>query len=116
MVIYNKIKVDIGKILRNLCDQKGVKIIEAEACPDHIHMLLFIPPKYSVAEIMEYLKGKRILMIFDRHANLKYKYGNRSLQVQRILCRYSRKEQEKDSRVHQESAAGRYSVRPDQPV
>ncbi len=82
MVIYNKIKVDIGKILRNLCDQKGVKMIEAEACPDHIHMLLFIPPKYSVAEIMEYLKGKRILMIFDRHANLKYKYGN-----SRFRCR-----------------------------
>ena len=82
MVIYNKIKVDIGKILRNLCDQKGVKMIEAEACPDHIHMLLFIEPKYSVAEIMEYLKGKRILMIFDRHANLKYKYGN-----SRFRCR-----------------------------
>lgn len=82
MVIYNKIKVDIGKILRKLCDQKGVKIIEAEACPDHIHMLLSIPPKYSVAEIMEYLKGKRILMIFDRHANLKYKYGN-----SRFRCR-----------------------------
>ena len=77
MVIYNKIKVDIGKILRKLCDQKGVKIIEAEACPDHIHMLLSIPPKYSVAEIMGYLKGKSSLMIFDRHANLKYKYGNR---------------------------------------
>ena len=77
MVIYNKIKVDIGKILRKLCDQKGVKMIEAEACPDHIHILLSIPPKYSVAEIMEYLKGKSSLMIFDRHANLKYKYGNR---------------------------------------
>ncbi|MBQ7071507.1 MAG: IS200/IS605 family transposase [Ruminococcus sp.] len=77
MVIYNKIKVDIGKILRKLCEQKGVEIIEAEACPDHIHMLLSIPPKYSVAQIMGYLKGKSSLMIFDRHANLKYKYGNR---------------------------------------
>lgn len=77
MVIYNKIKVDIGKILRKLCDQKGVKIIEAEACPDHIHILLSIQPKYSVAEIMGYLKGKSSLMIFKRHANLKYKYGNR---------------------------------------
>lgn len=82
MVIYNKIKVDIGKILRKLCDQKGVKMIEAEACPDHIHILLSIPPKYSVAEIMEYLKGKSSLMIFDRHANLKYKYGN-----SRFRCR-----------------------------
>lgn len=77
MAIYNQIKVDIGKILRKLCEQKGVEIIEAEACPDHIHMLISIPPKYSVAQIMGYLKGKSSLMIFDRHANLKYKYGNR---------------------------------------
>ena len=77
MVIYNQIKADIGKILRKLCEQKGVEIIEAEACPDHIHMLLSIPPKYSVAQIIGYLKGKSSLMIFDRHANLKYKYGNR---------------------------------------
>ena len=77
MVIYNQIKVDIGKILRKLCEQKGVNIIEAEACPNHIHMLLEIPPKYSVAQIMGYLKGKSSLIIFDRHANLKYKYGNR---------------------------------------
>jgi len=77
MIIYNQIKVDIGKILRKLCDQKGIEIIEAELCPDHIHMLIAIPPKYSVAQIMGYLKGKSSLMIFDRHANLKYKYGNR---------------------------------------
>ena len=77
MVIYQQIKMDIGKILRKLCEQKGVEIIEAEACPDHIHMLISIPPKYSVAQIMGYLKGKSSLMIFDRHANLKYKYGNR---------------------------------------
>ena len=77
MVIYNQIKVDIGKILRKLCEQKGIEIIEAELCPDHIHMLIKIPPKYSVAQIMGYLKGKSTLMIFDRHANLKYKYGNR---------------------------------------
>ena len=77
MVIYREIKADIGKILRELCRQKGVEIIEAEACPDHIHMLISIPPKYSVAQIMGYLKGKSSLMIFDRHANLKYKYGNR---------------------------------------
>ena len=77
MVIYNELKRDIGMILRKLCEQKGVEIIEAEACPDHIHMLVSIPPKYSVAQIMGYLKGKSSLMIFDRHANLKYKYGNR---------------------------------------
>ena len=75
--IYGKIKVDIGHMLRKLCEYKGVEIIEAEACKDHIHMLLSIPPKYSVAQIMGYLKGKSSLMIFDRHANLKYKYGNR---------------------------------------
>ena len=75
--IYGAIKSDIGKILRQLCQQKGIEIIEAEACPDHIHMLLSIPPKYSVSQIMGYLKGKSSLMIFDRHANLKYKYGNR---------------------------------------
>ena len=75
--IYNQIKIDIGKILRKLCEQKGIEIIEAEACPNHIHMLISIPPKYSVAQVMGYLKGKSSLMIFDRHANLKYKYGNR---------------------------------------
>ena len=75
--IYGKIKVDIGKILGQLCDQKGIEIIEAELCPDHVHMLLAIPPKYSVAQVMGYLKGKSSLMIFDRHANMKYKYGNR---------------------------------------
>ena len=77
MVIYNEIKADIGKILRQLCQQKGIEIISAEACPDHIHMLVSIPPKYSVSQIMGYLKGKSSLMIFDRHANLKYQYGNR---------------------------------------
>ena len=77
-VIYGQIHADIGKILRELCERKGVVIIEAEACPDHIHMFVEIPPKYSVSEIMGYLKGKSSLMIFDRHANLKYKYGNRN--------------------------------------
>lgn len=76
-VIYGKIKNDIGKILRKLCEQKGVEILEATACTDHIHMVVAIPPKYSVSSIMGYLKGKSSLMIFDRHANLKYKYGNR---------------------------------------
>ena len=77
MEIYGKIKEDIGIILRKLCQQKSVEIIEAQACPDHIHMLISILPKYSVSQIMGYLKGKSSLMIFDRNANLKYKYGNR---------------------------------------
>ena len=77
-VIYGQIKKDIGEILRKLCEQKDVEIIEAEACPDHIHMLVSIPPHLSIAQFMGYLKGKSSLMIFDRHANLKYKYGQRS--------------------------------------
>ena len=76
-IIYGKIKADLGKILRDLCERKGIEIIEAELCPDHVHMLIRIPPKHSVSEIMGYLKGKSSLIIFDRHANLKYKYGNR---------------------------------------
>ena len=76
--IYGKIKKDIGEILRKLCMQKEVEIIEAEACPDHIHMLVSIPPHISIAQFMGFLKGKSSLMIFDRHANLKYKYGQRS--------------------------------------
>lgn len=76
-VIYGKIKKDVGEIIRKLCEQKGVEIIEAEACKDHIHLLVSIPPHLSVAQFMGYLKGKSSLMIFDRHANLKYKYGER---------------------------------------
>ena len=76
-IIYGKIKADIGQMFRKLCEYKGIEIIEAEACKDHIHMLVSIPPKFSVAQIMGYLKGKSSLMIFEKYANLKYKYGNR---------------------------------------
>ena len=76
-VIYGELKADIGKILRKLCNEKKVEIIEAEACPDHIHMLVSIPPYLSISQFMGYIKSKSALMIFDRHANLKYKYGNR---------------------------------------
>lgn len=76
-IIYEKIKADIGRILSELCEYKKVEIIEANACEDHIHILVIILPKISVAKFMRYLKGKSLLMIFDRHANLKYKYGNR---------------------------------------
>ena len=75
--IYGKLKADIGQILRKLCEAKEVEIREAEACADHIHMLVSIPPHLSVSAFVGYLKGKSSLMIFDRHANLKYKYGNR---------------------------------------
>ena len=76
-IIYGKVKGEIEKILRMLCDRKGVEIIEAQACPDHSHMLVSIPPKLSVSEFMGYLKGKSALMIFDKFANMKYRYGNR---------------------------------------
>ena len=76
-IIYGKIKTEIGKILRKLCDYKGVEIITAEACADHIHMLLPIPPKINVASFVGYLKGKSSVMIFEKYANMKYKYGNR---------------------------------------
>jgi putative transposase len=78
MAIYGELKKDIGWILRKLCEEKGVEIIETEACPDHIHLLVSIPPKYSISSFMGFLKGKSSLMIFDRHANLKYKYGVRT--------------------------------------
>ena len=77
MIIYGKIKSDIRKILRKLCERKSVIILEASAWPDHIHMLVSIPSKYAISDFIEYLKGKSSLEIFERHANLKYKYGNR---------------------------------------
>ena len=76
-IIYGKIKKDIGDIIRKLCEWKGVEVLNAEACPDHVHMLIEIPPKYGISEFMGYLKSKSTLMIFERHANMKYKFGNR---------------------------------------
>lgn len=87
MIIYNKLRKDIIEIIKLLIDRKpGVKLIEGEACPDHIHMLLEIPPKYSVSEFMGYQKSKSTLMIFDRHANLKYKYGSRHFWAKGYFC------------------------------
>ena len=76
--IYGTIKKDVGEILRKLCNEKKVEIIEAELCPDHVHMLVTIPPYISIAQFVGFIKGKSSLMIFDRHANLKYKYGSRN--------------------------------------
>lgn len=76
-VAYGELKQDIANVLSMLCKRKGVEIVEAEICPDHVHMLVRIPPNISVSSFMGYLKGKSTLMIFERHANLKYKYGNR---------------------------------------
>ena len=76
-IVYNELRKSIVEILKDLCKWKGVEIIEGSAQPDHIHLLVKIPPKYSVSSFMGYLKGKSALMIFDRHANLKYKFGSR---------------------------------------
>ena len=105
--IYGKLKKDIGEILRKLCEQKGAETIEAEASPDHIHMLVSIPPYISIAQFMGYLKGKSSLMIFDRHANLKYKYGSRNFwcrgyyvdtvgQNRKMIAEYIRNQLEED--------------------
>lgn len=77
-VIYKELRADIGQIIRKLCKEKNVELIEAEACPDHIHILVNIPPYLSISQFMGFLKSKSALMIFDRHANLKYKYGRRN--------------------------------------
>ena len=87
MIIYKKLRSDNIEIIKLLIDRKpGVKLIEGESCPDHIHMLLEIPPKYSVSEFMGYLKSKSTLMIFDRHANLKYKYGSPHFWAKGYFC------------------------------
>lgn len=76
-LIYSQYRDSLGEIFRNLCRCKGVEIIEGHLMPDHVHMLVSIPPKISVSSFMGYLKGKSALMMFDKHANLKYKFGNR---------------------------------------
>ena len=112
--IYGQLRRDIGEILRRLCEQKGVEIIEAEACPDHIHMLVSIPPYLSIAQFMGYLKGKSRLMIFDRHANLKYKYGSRNFwcrgyyvdtvgRNKKVMAEYIRAQLEEDYTLDQMS-------------
>ena len=112
--IYGQLRRDIGEILRRLCEQKGVEIIEAEACPDHIHMLVSIPPYLSIAQFMGYLKGKSSLMIFDRHANLKYKYGSRTFwcrgyyvdtvgRNKKVIAEYIRAQLEEDYTLDQMS-------------
>ena len=113
-IIYGRLKVSIGKKLRELCERKGVEIVEANACPDHIHMMVKIPPKISVSEFMGYLKGKSSLMIFDQHANLKYKYGNRHFwcrgyyvdtvgRNEKVIKEYIKRQLEEDQRIDQMS-------------
>ena len=111
-IIYGRLKVSIGRILRELCERKHVEIVEANACPDHIHMLVKIPPKMTVADFMGYLKGKSSLMIFDQHANLKYKYGNRHFwcrgyyvdtvgRNEKVIQEYIKRQLEEDQRIDQ---------------
>ena len=113
-VFYGEKREAIGKILRQLCEWKGVEIHEAEICPDHVHMLVSIPPKVAVSSFMGYLKGKSSLMIFDRHANLKYKYGNRHFwcrgyyvdtvgRNKKIIAEYIRNQLEEDYAADQMS-------------
>ena len=109
--IYGELRADIGKILRKLCAEKKVEIIEAEACIDHVHMLVSMPPHLSVSQFMGFLKGKSTLMIFDRHANLKYKYGSRHFwccgyyvdtvgKNKRVIEEYIRNQLIEDERIH----------------
>ena len=113
-IIYGELKQDSGEIIRKLCNEKKVEILEAEACKDHIHMLISVPPYISIAQFMGFLKGKSTLMIFDRHANLKYKYGNRSFwcrgyyvdtvgRNERIISEYIQKQLEEDHMMDQVS-------------
>ncbi len=108
-VAYGALRQDIVNILSMLCKRKEVNIVEAEICPDHVHMLVEIPPNISVASFVGYIKGKSTLMIFERHANLKYKYGNRHFW---LLCRYCRKKCEKDPRVYPEPIKRGFGIRP----
>ena len=106
-IIYGALRQEIGKILRKLCNEKKVEIIEAELCKDHVHMLVSVPPYISIAQFMGFLKGKSTLMIFDRYANLKYKYGSRSFwcreycadtvgKNERVIVEYIQKKLEED--------------------
>lgn len=106
-VVYRQIKKDIGKILRQLCDLKKVEILEAEACPDHIHMLVSIPPNLSVSQFMGYLKGKSSLMIFDRHAKPEVQIWESAFLVSRLLCQYGRSGYTRNNSVYSESTGGR---------
>ena len=112
-VIYKQIRKDIGEIFRKLCSEMKVEIIEAEACVDHIHMLVSIPPYMSVAQFVGTLKSKSALMIFDRHANLKYRYGSRNFWARGVFRRYGRKEREDDRKLYQKSARRRLRKRSD---
>ena len=106
-VFYYEKRAAVGKILRQLCEWKGVNIIEAEVCIDHVHMLIEIPPKYSISGFMGFLKGKSSQLIFERWANARYKYRHREFWCRGYLCRYSWERHKSHKRVHSESAKER---------
>ena len=112
--IYGQLKRDIGEILRKLCEQKGVEIIEAEACPDHIHMLVSIPPHISISQFMGFLKGKSSSMIFDRHANLKYKYGSRNFWCRGYYVDTVGRNKKSNIRIYQKSTRRGLCIRSNQ--
>ena len=102
-VIHKELRVEIGEIIRKLCEEKKVELIEAEACPDHIHMLVSIPLYLSVAQFVGYLKSKSALMIFDRHADLKYRYGRRNFWARGYSADTVGKNEKNDKRLHKKS-------------
>ena len=110
-VIYRKYKVEIGKILRLICQRNGIEIIEANDCPDHIHMLVAIPPKMSVSKFMGIFKGKSSLMIFDRFANLKYKYGNRHFWCREYYVDTVGRNKKSDTKIYTRSINRRSNCR-----
>ena len=95
-VFYGQIRSDVRDMIKQLCFQKGVELLEGELCPDHVHILLAIPPKLSVSSFVGYLKGKSSLMIYEKYGNMKFKYRNRQFSCRGILCRYSWKKHKKD--------------------
>lgn len=102
-VFYGSKRIEIGKILRKLCEFKKVTIIEGEVCPDHVHMLLEIPPKMSVSGFMGYLKGKSSLMIYQKWGEYEIQISESRILVQRVLCRYGREKHKENSRIHSKS-------------
>ena len=110
-VFYETKRLEIGQILRQLCNWYGANLLEAEACPDHIHILVEIPPKHSVSSFMGYLKGKSSIMIYNKWGNMKYKYRNRAFWCRGVLCRYGRQEHKGNRSVHPTSVGGRQNGR-----
>ena len=109
-IIFAQLRDSIKEILQSLCKYKGVEILEGHLMPDHIHMLVSIPPKISVSSFMGYLKGKSSLMIFDKHANLKYKFGNRKLGAEG-LCQHRRAERGNDQKIYPAARKTRHYAR-----